>query len=342
MNKESPLLLFIKICHNKQNMTNFWEKLPKPILALAPMCGVTDLPFRTICHRYGADVVYSEMTMVQALAYKGKKTMDLVKISEEERPVVIQLGGNNPELFYKAAQVVANEIGPDGIDINFGCPAKKVAGHGSGVSLLRDLEKSYQIIQATIEGANGLPISLKTRTQIKSADKHSIHCSLELIEKVKDLPVAAIMIHGRSFEAPWIEEVDYNYIKEARKQFKGILLANGGIYEPEKVEEVLALTGADGVGIGHGIYGRPWLFSQIKEYLKTGRYADLTWPEKRQIALEHGQLAFEVKGAHGLLELRKQLLWYVKGLPNATGYREKLVRLNNLDEIKKTFIEING
>ncbi|MDP2586554.1 MAG: tRNA-dihydrouridine synthase [Candidatus Komeilibacteria bacterium] len=321
-------------------MINFWEKLPKPIIALAPMCGVTDLPFRTICHRYGADVVYSEMTMVQALAYKGKKTMDLVKILEEERPVVIQLGGNDPELFYKAAQVVAQEIRPDGIDINFGCPAKKVAGHGSGVSLLRDLEKSYQIIQATIEGAPRLPVSFKTRTQIKSVDKCSTHCSLELIEKVKDLPVAALMIHGRSFEAPWIETVDYEYIKEVRKNFKGILLANGGIYEPEKVKEVLELTGADGVGIAHGVYGRPWIFNQIKELLKTGRFEDLTWPQKRKIALEHAQLAFEAKGAHGLVELRKQLLWYVKGLPNATDYREKLVTLSNLEDIKKTLLEI--
>lgn len=323
-------------------MENFWTKLPKPIIALAPMCGVTDLPFRVICHRYGADVVYSEMAMVQALAHKGKKTMDLVKILEEERPVIIQLGGNDPELFYQAAQVVAQEIRPDGIDINFGCPAKKVAGHGSGVSLLRDLEKSYQIIQATIEGAAGLPVSFKTRTQIKSADKCSVHCSLDLIAKVKDLPVAALMIHGRSFEAPWIETVDYDYIKQVRQLFKGILLANGGIYEPEKVKEALELTGADGVGIAHGVYGRPWIFNQIKEYLKNGRWNDLTWPQKRQIALEHAQLAFEQKGSHGLVELRKQLLWYVKGLPNATDYRNALVSLSGLKEIEEALMNING
>ena len=336
--------LFEKNCYNYFyfNMENFWTKLKKPIVALAPMCGVTDLPFRLICHNYGADVVYSEMTMVQALAHKGKKTMDMVKILDAERPVIIQLGGNDPELFYKAAQVVADEIGPNGIDINFGCPAKKVAGHGSGVSLLRDLEKSYQIIQATIEGAHGLPVSFKTRTQIKSTDKCSVHCSLELIEKVKDLPVAAIMIHGRSFEAPWVEEVDYDYIKQVRKQFKGILLANGGLYDPQKVKEVLELTGADGVGIAHGVYGRPWIFNQIKEYLKTGQFTDLSWPQKRKIALEHAQVAFETKGTHGLLELRKQLLWYVKGLTNATNYRQSLVTLNTLEEIEQALMNIES
>lgn len=323
-------------------MESFWKKLLKPIIALAPMVGVTDLPFRTIARRYGADVVYTEMTMVQALAHKGKKTMRLVKISDEERPVVVQLGGNDPELFYKAAKVVADEIRPSGIDINFGCPAKKVAGHGSGVSLLRDLDKSYQIIQATIEGGAGLPVSLKTRTQIKSADKKNVCCSLDLIHKIKDLPVAAIMIHGRSFEAPWIEEVDYEYIKEVRKKFKGILLANGGMYKPEKVKEVLKLTNADGVGIAHGVYGRPWIFNQIKEYLKTGQYTDLTWPAKRKIALEHARLAFETKGPHGLIELRKQLLWYVKGLPNAASYRQKLVTLTTLSQIENALMSIKG
>lgn len=340
-------------------MENFWEKLPKPIIALAPMCGVTDLSFRTICRRYGADVVYSEMTMVQALAHQGKKTMELVKISAQERPVIIQLGGNDPELFYKAAQVVANEIGPDGIDINFGCPAKKVAGHGSGVSLLRDLEKSYQIVQATIEGAGNLPVSLKTRTQIfaksesqprrlagvfggKSTDKAKAHYSWEMLDKIKDLPVSAIMVHGRSFEAPWIEEVDYQYIKSIRDHFKGILLANGGINSPKKAKEVLELTGADGLGIGHGVYGRPWIFKQIKDYLKTGEFFDLTWPEKRKIALEHAQLAFETKGPHGLVELRKQLLWYVKGLANATDYREKLMTLKDLSEIEEVLNDINS
>lgn len=320
---------------------NFWQKLSKPILALSPMAGVTDLPFRTICHQYGADVVYTEMIMVQALAHRGKKTMELAQIGKDERPVVLQLGGNDPELFYKAAQVVAKEIKPDGIDINFGCPAKKVAGHGSGVSLLRDLEKSYQIVQATIEGAGGLPISIKTRTQIKSTDKSKVHYSWEMIDKIKDLPVSAIMVHGRSFEAPWIEEVDYQYIKSIRNHFKGILLANGGINSPEKAKEVLEITGADGLGIGHGVYGCPWIFNQIKEYLKTGRYQELSWPEKRKIAITHAQLAFKIKGEHGLIELRKQLLWYVKGLPNATDYRSKLVRLKTVKEIENELKQIN-
>ncbi len=303
------------------------------------MAGVTDLPFRMICRKYGADVVYTEMVMVQGLARHNAKTLKLAEISAAEQPVVIQLGGNDPELFYKAAQVV-KEFGSAGIDINFGCPAKKIAGDGSGVALLRDLARSYQIIQATIEGAGGLPVSFKTRTQIKSTDKTKISTSLELLEKVKDLPVAAVMIHGRSFEAPWIEEVDYEFIKKVKENFKGVVLANGGIYDPATAKEVLRLTGADGIGIGHGVYGQPWIFTQIKGYLANGQYENKSWPEKRAIALEHARLAFKIKGAPGLLELRKQLLWYVKGLPQATDYRQSLVHLETLGEIEKALLAI--
>ncbi|HLC64135.1 MAG TPA: tRNA-dihydrouridine synthase [Patescibacteria group bacterium] len=321
-------------------MQNFWQKLPKPFLALSPMVGVTDLPFRLTCRKYGADLVYTEMIMVQALAHKNKKTMELAAVDKKEMPIVLQLGGNDPELFYKASKIAAEEIRPSGLDLNFGCPAKKVAGHGSGVALLRDLNRSREIIQAAIEGAQGLPVSLKTRTQIKTEDKGKTITSLDLLEKIKDLPLAAVMIHGRSFEAPWIEEVDYGYIRKVRELYNGILIANGGIDSPMKAKQVLKLTRADGLAIGHGVYGQPWIFNQVKQYLKTGRYDDLPWDEKRKIAIEHAKLAFRIKGEHGLIELRKQLLWYVKGLPNATGYRSQLVQLKTVGEIKKALMDI--
>lgn len=320
-------------------MINFWQKLPRPILALAPMCGVTDLPFRLICREYGADVVYTEMTMVQGLSRYNQKTLELAAISPQEQPVVIQLGGNDPEQFYKAAQIV-KELGPAGIDINLGCPAKKIAGQGSGVALLRDLKRSYEIIQATIEGAGGLPVSIKTRTQIKSADKSEVNTSLDLLDKIKDLPVACVMIHGRSFEAPWVEEVDYQYIKKVKEKFSGVVLANGGIYEPSTAQEVLSITGADGLGIGHGVYGRPWIFNQIKEYLAKGKYHDWSWEEKRDLAIKHAELTFKLKGQRGLTEFKKQLLWYVKGLPGATDYRQELVQLEEISEIKSALMAI--
>ena len=309
----------------------FWEKLQYPILEMAPMCGVTDLPFRLMCHQHGADVVCTEMIMVQALSRHDKKSMVMAKVDDAERPVMVQLGGRDPEQFLKSAQVV-QELGADGIDINFGCPAKKVVGSGGGVSLLRDLSLCREIVQATIEGAGNLPVSIKTRKHIKDKQGNII-TSIDLLNKLSGLPIAAVMIHGRTYEAPWTEEVDYSYIAEVRKIWSGILLANGGIYEPEIGKKVLEITKADGLGLAHGVYGRPWIFRQIKELLREGKYWQPTWQEKKAIALEHAKLAFAIKGEHGLIELRKQLVWYVKGLENATDYRKNLVNVSTLDQV---------
>lgn len=315
-------------------MSNFWHQFTKPILALAPMCGVTDLPFRLICKRYGADLVYSEMIMVQSLARQNPSALRLAEISDEERPVIIQLGGREPEHFRTSARMV-REIGANGIDINFGCPAKKIAGNGSGVAILRDLQLAHDIIEATLEGAGDLPVSIKTRTSIKLPGQNSSNSSLDLLEFIKDLPISAVMIHGRSFESPWSESVDYDYIKQVKQIFPGIVLANGGIYEPEQAREVLNHTGADGIGIGHGVYGRPWIFNEIRQYLETGAYDQKTWSDKKIIALEHLRLTEELKGQYGLTEFKKQLLWYLKGQPGASVYREQLSRLNDLSDFEQ-------
>jgi tRNA-dihydrouridine synthase B len=319
-------------------MSNFWQQFTKPILALAPMCGVTDLPFRLICKELGADLVYSEMIMVQSLARRNPSALRLAEISPDEQPVIIQLGGREPEHFRTSARMV-KEIGADGIDINFGCPAKKIAGNGSGVALLRDLQLARDIIEATLEGADGLPLSIKTRTSIKLPGQNVSQSSLDLLDFIKDLPISAVMIHGRSFESPWSEEIDHDYIKEVKRTFKGVVLANGGIYEPEQAQEVLELTGADGVGIGHGVYGRPWIFDEIRSYIETGHYDKKSWSYRKAIALRHLSLCQSIKGDKGLPEFKKQLLWYIKGLPGASAYREKMSQINNLADFENALNE---
>jgi len=194
--------------------TNFWIKLKKrkqPILALAPMAGITDTAFRQLCKMYGADVVYTEMISADALYYDSKKTLMMLKFKKTEQPVVIQLFGKHPERFTKAAHL-AESFGFAGIDINFGCPARKVAGHGGGVTLMRDLEKSYQIIEKTLQGTT-LPVSIKLRSSIKDLTQQKTITALEFIEAVNDLPISAIMIHGRPYENPFYAEIDYQMIK---------------------------------------------------------------------------------------------------------------------------------
>ena len=312
---------------------NFWKKTKVPILALAPMAGVTDSAFRQVCRQYGADVVYTEMVSADGLFYDSKKTLEFLKFDKYEKPVVIQLFGKHPEKFTKAAKI-CEQAGFDGIDINFGCPAKKVAGHGGGVTLMRDLPKCHQIIEAVLAGTK-LPVSVKLRSSIKK-DGAAV-TALDFVKFMKDLPIAAIMIHGRPYENPFNAEIDYEMIKKVKQEFGGIVLANGGIRTPEDAKKMLEKTGCDGVGLARGLYGRPWLFQQTKKYLKNKKYTEATQKEIIKAILLHAKLALKAKGKHGLIELRKHLLWYVAGWPNAKELRSKLVKVDDLEQIKDIF-----
>lgn len=327
---------------------NFWLKLKNksrfrnkpgmtavPILALAPMAGITDSAFRQVCKYYGADVVYTEMVSADGLYYEGKKTLEFLKFSKKERPVVLQLFGKHPERFTKAAQL-AEQAGFDGIDINFGCPAKKVAGHGGGVTLMRDLNKCRQIIEAVIAGTK-LPVSIKTRTSIKKDE--GIVTALDFIKAIEDLPITAIMIHGRPYENPFNAEINYEMIRLAGQEFlkthpQGVVLGNGGINTPEEAKKMIELTGCDGVGLARALYGRPWLFKQIRDYLSKGKFKEVSEKEIKKNMLRHGKFAFKAKGDQGIVELRKHLLWYVKGWPKARELRAGLVKISNISELK--------
>lgn len=315
---------------------NFWLKIKKPILALAPMAGISDSAFRRICRYYGADVVYTEMVSADGLFYDSKKTLEMLKFDKSERPVVIQLFGKHPERFAKAAQI-AQLAGFDGIDINFGCPAKKVAGHGGGVTLMRDLDKCRQIVEEVMKGTE-LPVSVKLRTSIKK--DQNVVTALDFIRAMNGLPIAAVMIHGRPYENPFNAEIDYKMIKMAGAEFlkqnpHGVFLGNGGINSPEEAQKMIEQTGCHGVGLARGLYGRPWLFKQCREFLKKGKSKEFTAKDIKKAALLHAKFAKEAKDAYGIIELRKHLLWYVKGWANAKELRSQLVAVQSVDDLKK-------
>lgn len=315
-------------------MKNFWQKLNKPILALAPMAGISDSAFRQICREQGADVVYTEMTSVDGLYYEGKKTLEMLKFVKKEKPIVCQLFGKRPELFKKAAQVL-EKAGFEGIDINFGCPARKVVAHGGGVTLMRDFNLCRNIIQATIN-ATKLPVSIKIRTSIKKTkDGTQIIHAYEFLKKVSDLDIKAVMVHGRSYEQGFSGPVDFEAIKKIRSVYSGILLVNGGVIEPPDALELINKTQADGIGLARSVRGRPWLFKQIKELTKKEKYAEPSVAEIKKIILKHTRYAFQAKAEHGIIELRKHLVWYTKGFPRAKELRQKLVRVNTVNEIEK-------
>jgi len=313
---------------------NFWcllKKSGRPILALAPLAGFTDSAFRQICRQYGADVLYSEMASATALFYNQKSgrnkknaTLELLKHnSRKEKYYVVQLFGSNPEHFAVATRLVTAKIKPDGIDINFGCPVPKIVKQGAGVGLMQNLKQSRAVLEAVLANTD-LPVSIKIRAGAKEID------ALKFLKNIIDLPLAAVMIHGRTLKQGFSGEPDWELIKKARLYFKGVILANGGVNNLDSARRALKLSQADGLGLGRGALGRPWLFKEIK----TKRVIDLKPKQIFKIAFEQATLKQKQKGNLGIIEMRQHLAWYVHSLASAAKLREQLVKVNSLKDIK--------
>lgn len=326
-------------------MKNFWQTLKRPFLALAPMAGVTDLAFRTMCKRFGADVIYTEFASANALVHGNEATRRMIAFAETERPVVCQIFSNDPHMSARAARIL-EDMGFDGIDINFGCPAYKVVTHGGGVAMMRDLDLCHALVSAVLL-ATKLPVSIKIRSRIGGERQKGVEArkqsvtALDLVKRLSDLPVAAIMIHGRSYEKPFDGAPDVDMIRQVKEIAGCPVVANGGAYSPEEAKVLWEATAADGIGVGRGSHGRPWIFTQIKEYLSTGAYHELSWQEKKEAILTHARLAFSLAGARGLIEMRKHLAWYVKGIYNASEIRNLLVQTETLSDIELVLTQIS-
>lgn len=324
----------------------FLEKNKKPILVLAPMAGITDLPFRIICRQFGADILYSEMISTAGLFYNPEKSLALAKSNNEDDPFFIQLFGSNPSHFKNAVKLISklnnkNKLTdsrllrrPEGIDINFGCPVKKVMKQNSGCALMRDPNLSYEIIKTVTKSTN-LPVSIKIRAGI---DKIT---ALKFLNKVKDLNWKMVIIHGRTYAEGFSGEIDFKLIKEVKEEFtEKLVVANGGIFNPEKAKETLDKTGADGVAVARGTYGNPWIFKQIRSYLKTGVYSTPDIKEIKEVAWKHAKLMHKIKGGIGIIEMRKHLSWYFKGVEKIKEIRKDFMQVENLDQIKNLIQKI--
>jgi len=330
-------------------MNNIWQKKRKqPLVALAPMAGYTDAAFRLVCQKKGADIVYTEMVAVEAIWRKNEKTLKMLETLEGEKNVILQLFGSQPDSFVKAIQIM-QEIGTFknkaicGIDINLGCPAKKVFKTGAGAALMNNKEIAHEIIQKTIE-VSPLPVSIKIRSAAAGVS------AVEFIKYIEDLNVAAVMIHGRTLAQGFGGEVDFEMIKRVKKILPNIpVLANGGIKSASDAKKMLDKTEADGVGIARGAWGNPWIFKQIKSELSSPRkqgsretqnkipvcagMTNISWKEIKKTMLEHAKYFIQYKD--DLVELRKQMLFYIKGLPNAIEMRKKIIEVKSLNELKK-------
>jgi tRNA-dihydrouridine synthase B len=302
--------------------------IPQALL-LAPMEDVTDVSFRLICKRFGADVMFTEFVNAEGLVRKSKKTKDKMTFLEEERPFGIQIYGG-VESSMEGAAHMAEELQPDLIDINCGCWVRNVVGSGAGAGLLRDLPKMQRII-ATVVKAVKLPVTVKTRL---GWDEKSIQI-VDIAKMVEDTGAQALTIHCRTREQGHTGTPDYAWIPQVKQEVGIPIIVNGGIESAEQAKQVFETTGCDGIMIARGAIQAPWIFSEIKHYLATGTLLPSpTFAQRMQILIDHLQLAVQYKGERsGVICFRKFYSTYLRNVPNASRLRISLMPYVELQPI---------
>lgn len=302
-------------------------------LALAPMAGVTDLAFRTICRRMGAAYTVTEMVSAKALCYQDKKSIPLMQLASDEHPAAVQLFGSDPGCMEEAAAIVLEKARPDILDINMGCPVPKVVKSGDGSALMRDPALAARVAQAVICGAKGVPVTVKLRT---GWDKGSVNC-VEVALALQDAGVAAVAVHGRTRTQMYAGRADWNAIRAVKAALDIPVMANGDIFSGEDAAHILRYTGADMAMVGRGVFGNPWIFRDALAVLD-GRPLppSPSLQERCDTAMEQFRLAMEAKGEKiACLEARRHYAWYLKGVPHSGYWKAELCKAQTLEDLER-------
>ena len=295
----------------------------KPIFVLAPLAGFTDLPFRSVVKKFGADLTVSEMLSSNALVHNSKKTFHMLEKSPNEEPYSVQISGSNVDVVKQAVEVLNDQSGIDIIDLNCGCPVPKVVGHGSGSSLLLDLPLMGEIIRTIKDTSNKNMTSVKIRLGFEKKNH------IDIAKMVEDSGADFIAVHGRTRSGKFTAPVDYDAIAEIKEAISIPVIANGDIDSYDKAQWVLEHTNSDGIMIGRGAVGAPWIFHQ----LKTGE-KDIANSLKHEIIMEHFDKMIDFYGSHGVAMFRKHTHTYSKGYSGASKLRNRVNHVNDINEYR--------
>lgn len=298
---------------------------------LAPMAGVTDLPFRILAREYGADLVVSEMVSAQALVYGNQKTFRLLSIDDAERPVAIQIFGHDPKVMSEAAKIVYEHVAPEMIDLNFGCPTPKIVKNGDG-SVLMTTPILLEKVAAAVVKAVPIPVTAKIRL---GWDKENINC-VEVSQRLESVGIHWITIHGRTREQFYSGKANWHWIAEVKKQVKIPVVGNGDIFTREDAQRMLNETKCDHLAIGRGAQGNPWIFQQVQARLKSRTIMpEPSIEEKVTLAIRHLDMKVEYSGEErAIREMRSHLAWYLKGVPNSAEVRKSINTVSDLNAMK--------
>lgn len=330
-----------------------WKKIKKPIIALAPMADYTDSPFSLICKKFGADVIYREMVSAEALVRGNEKTLKMAEFDKKERPIILQIFGANPKTMARAARILEEKFHPDGIDINMGCPARKIVGNFNGACLMKDPSQAAKIVEA-VKSAVSCQVSVKTRTGWSGSDE-----ILKFAPILEKAGADAIAIHGRTKAMGYAGKADWEIVGRVKEKLSIPVLLNGDIVNFESFKKAIDISGADGVLIGRGALGFPWIFRNIKNKSSSRTFADShlaprfagrakvslldkkdvapSLAEIKKVLLEHAKLHLAHYGEKGIILFRKHAVSYFKGAPDAKNIRIKLAKINNLEELSQAF-----